>query len=116
MTWFFVSLSFVGFIVVNWAFLPEQNTIFWSILFIGRWSFEIILFVFATLAERPLPSNLNPDHSRYRDFCQNEVPLNAKHCRRCNRCRCGFTTTADSSTIALRSQIAPLSFWAVCFC
>jgi len=35
MTWFLVSLSFVDFFVVNWAFLPKQDTIFWSILFIG---------------------------------------------------------------------------------
>jgi hypothetical protein len=90
MTWFLVSLSFVSFIVVNWAFLPKRDTVFWSIPFIGSWSFGIILFVFATLAEHPLPSNLNPNHSHYCDFCQDEVPMNAKHCRRCNRCLCGF--------------------------
>jgi hypothetical protein len=88
--WIAVAASLTYFVGLTWPFLPARETAFWAVLYLGCWGIGIILFAIVTMTEHRLPKTLSPDHSRYCDYCKENVPVLAKHCRRCNRCRCGF--------------------------
>lgn len=90
LTWFITTTPAISFFAIQFPFLPRTQTYFWIAIFLTCYISGIILFVIATLCEHRLPPIDSPDHQYFCKYCKSGVPLSAKHCRMCNKCRCGF--------------------------
>lgn len=90
MTWFIAASPLISFFAIQFPFLPRTQTYFWIVIFFVCYIAGIVLFVIATFCEHRLPPPSSPDHVYFCRYCKEGVPLSAKHCRMCNKCRCGF--------------------------
>ncbi|OHT00540.1 DHHC zinc finger domain containing protein [Tritrichomonas foetus] len=90
MTWFITASPCVSFFAIQFPLLPRNDIYLWIGIFLVCYVCGVILFVFATLSEHSIPPITSPDHSFFCRYCKTDVPLYAKHCRMCNRCRFGF--------------------------
>lgn len=90
MTWFVTATPAISFFAIQFPFLPRTQTYFWTAIFLVCYISGIILFVIATLCEHRLPPITSSDHAYFCKYCRENVPITAKHCRMCNKCRCGF--------------------------
>lgn len=88
--WILTACPCILFFLVIFAFNDSTGRKFWTPLFLVPYVVGILLFVISTLCTHPLPEMSSRDYGHFCRFCKCVVPNEAKHCRKCNKCRSGF--------------------------